>query len=665
MVFVYRKKFFYNFARKFYLMKLSIVIVNYNVEHFLEHCLKSVKKAINNIETEIFVVDNNSVDGSILMLKDKFPEVILIENKKNVGFAKANNQAIKLAKGEYILLLNPDTVVEEDTFTKCLSFMDTHPKAGGLGVKMIDGRGKILKESKRGFPTPWVCFCKMTGLSSLFPKSKRYCGYYMGHLSYEQTNKVDILAGAYMLLRKECLDKCGLLDETFFMYGEDIDLSYRITLAGYDNYYFADTQIIHYKGESTKKGSLNYVYTFYNAMDIFAKKHLKTRSLSFLLKLAIWFRASLAMAKRIFKNAIIPLIDFVCLYISFFYLEKFWATTYWNDPNYYPISYIIMVLPIYALIIQFFVYIFGGYEKKFKPYKLLYGVFTGMIALLVFYSLLPSEERYSRAMVIMCSFLSFFILWIIRKIKQFLLFKAGKTENEYANKYLIIGEKEESQRVANLLKQTNLTPEFIGMVAPKENEDRSYFLGNLSQLEEIIRIYKIGEIIFCAKDLSQSTIIKTMSKLNDSKVKFTIVPEVSNFIIGSNSISTPADAYVISVNVISSEENRRKKRLLDFVFSLLFLLFTWVLVFFYKRPLRAIKNNILVFCAKKTFVGYNYLDGKYNDLPKIKASVLSVTDNIKNISLQEETIHRLNLLYARNYSTKTDVETIIKNIKYL
>ncbi|MDO5760906.1 MAG: glycosyltransferase, partial [Bacteroidota bacterium] len=616
-------------------MKLSIVIVNYNVEHFLEHCLRSVKKAIAGIETEIFVVDNNSVDGSVLMLKEKFPEVILLENKENVGFAKANNQAIRLSKGEYVLLLNPDTVVEEDTFSKCLAFMDKHPKAGGLGVKMIDGQGKILKESKRGFPTPWVCFCKMTGLSSLFPKSKRYCGYYMGHLSYEQTNKVDILAGAYMLLRKECLDKCGLLDETFFMYGEDIDLSYRITLAGYDNYYFADTQIIHYKGESTKKGSLNYVYTFYNAMDIFAKKHLKTRSLSFLLKLAIWFRASLSMIKRIFKNAITPLIDFILLYLSFFYLEKFWALTYWKDPNYYPIDYILVALPLYAIIIQLCVYIFGGYERRFKPYKLLYGVFSGMIVLLVFYSLLPSEERYSRAMVIMCSFLSFFVLWAVRKIKQLLLF--NKTESEYANRYLIIGEKPESERVVNLLKQTNLTPVFIGMVSPLKNEDKHYFLGDISQLEDIIRIYRIGEIIFCAKDLSQSTIITTMSKLNNGKVKFTIVPEVSNFIIGSNSINTPTDAYVISINVICSEENRRKKRLLDIVVSLLFILFSWLLVFLYKKPLRAIKNNFLVLFACKTYVGYNLLDTNYKDLPAIKKSVLSVTDNINNIPLQEET----------------------------
>lgn len=646
-------------------MKLSIVIVNYNVEYFLEHCLQSVFKALKNIEAEVFVVDNNSVDGSIPMLQEKFPEVKLIENKENVGFARANNQAIRISKGEYVLLLNPDTVVEEDTFEKCLAFMDSHPKAGGLGVKMIDGQGKILRESKRGFPTPWVCFCKMSGLSSLFPHSKKYCGYYMGHLPYEETNKVDILAGAFMLLRKECLDKCGLLDETFFMYGEDIDLSYRITLAGYDNYYFADTQIIHYKGESTKKGSLNYVYTFYNAMDIFAKKHMKTRSLSFLLKLAIWFKASFSMMKRIFKNIFLPFIDFVLLYVAFFYLERFWATTYWNNPDYYPSHYTFVAMPLYALIIQFCVYIFGGYEKSFKVYKLLYGVFSGMISLLVFYSLMPAEMRYSRAMVILCSVVSFFVLWITRKVKTMLKSKLESENTENANKYIIVGEYEECERVGDLLKKTNLKPEFIGMVSVKDNADRAYFLGSISQLEDIIRIYKAGEIIFCSKSLSQSTIIGIMSKLNNVNVRFAIAPEVSNFIIGSNSINTPADAYVVSVNAISSEENRRKKRIVDVVFSFVFLLLSPVLLFVYKRPLRALKNNVLVLLAMKTFVGYNIQDKKHNELPRLKDSVFSLSENIKNIDLSKQTLHRLNLLYARNYNVNTDINTIIKNIRYI
>jgi GT2 family glycosyltransferase len=278
-------------------MKLSIVIVNYNVQHFLEQCLHSVRKASENIPTEIFVVDNNSVDGSIAMVKQKFPEVQLIENKKNTGFSFANNQAMRIAKGEYVLLLNPDTVVEEDTFEKVVAFMDAHPNAGGLGVKMLDGKGNFLPESKRGLPTPAVAFYKIFGFSRLFPRSKTFGKYHLGFLDKDKTHEVDILSGAFMLMRKATLDKVGLLDETFFMYGEDIDLSYRIILGGYKNYYFPETRIIHYKGESTKKSSVNYVFVFYKAMVIFANKHFSQNNaklFSFLINIAIYLRAGVA-----------------------------------------------------------------------------------------------------------------------------------------------------------------------------------------------------------------------------------------------------------------------------------------------------------------------------------------------------------------------------------
>lgn len=644
-------------------MKLSIVIVNYNVEHFLEHCLLSVRKAIKNIDAEIFVVDNNSVDSSVNMLKNKFPEVKLIENKENVGFAKANNQAIRISTGEYVLLLNPDTVVEEDTFTKCLSFMDSHIDAGGLGVKMIDGQGKILKESKRGFPTPWVCFCKMTGLASIFPNSKKYCGYYMGHLPYTETNQVYILAGAFMLIRKKTLDEVGLLDETFFMYGEDIDLSYRITKAGWKNYYFADTSIIHYKGESTKKGSLNYVYTFYNAMDIFAKKHLsggQTKIFSLIIKLAIWARATLSFFTRIFNKLALPLLDFLLVYLGFFLLERMWATYYWKDVNYYPLHYIIVAIPIYIIILLLCVYIFGGYSK-FRPYKILYGVFVGMITLLVFYSLVPASLRYSRAMVILGSMLTAIILLV----ERFLLnrIKTGHwTIEENNNSYVIIGDEQETKRVTELLKSTNKSPEFIGLVSNQTEYNRDYFLCSIVQIEDIVRIYKINEVIFCSKSLAQSKIIEIMGLLSNSNIRFTIAPEVTDFIIGSNTINTPADIYIMSVSSISSEDNRRKKRLFDIFVSLIILILAPLIVIFFKKHLTAVKDNLLVLLNCRTFVGYDTKDNKVKELPKIKPALFSSIENIKQEKLDLQTIHRLNLMYANNWSIKKDYDVLIKNI---
>ena len=253
-------------------MKLSIVIVNYNVRFYLEQCLLSVEKALTGVGGEVFVVDNNSTDDSVSYLRGKFPWVRYIENKENVGFSRANNQAIREARGEYVLLLNPDTFIGERTLRECIDFMDKTPKAGMCGVGMLRVDGSFAPESRRGVPTPFVAFCKMTGLGSLFPKSRVFGRYYMQYLNKQSINPIEIVSGAFMFIRKEALDKVGLLDETFFMYGEDIDLSYRVLKAGYQNYYIP-TQILHYKGESTKKESFKYVNAFYKAMVIFFKKH--------------------------------------------------------------------------------------------------------------------------------------------------------------------------------------------------------------------------------------------------------------------------------------------------------------------------------------------------------------------------------------------------------
>ncbi len=253
-------------------MKLSVIIVNYNVKYFLEQCLYSVRAALSGMEAEVFVVDNNSTDDSLAYLQPSFPEVHFIGNSDNPGFAKANNQAIRQSSGEYVLLLNPDTVIGEESLHSLCYFMDEHPEAGAVGVKMLDGHGVFLPESKRSFPTPWVSFCKIFGLARLFPDSKRFARYSLPYLDNDKQHRVDVLAGAFMLMRREALTKVGLLDEAFFMYGEDIDLSYRIVLGGYTNYYIPE-RILHYKGESTKQGDIRYVKAFYGAMLIFYRKY--------------------------------------------------------------------------------------------------------------------------------------------------------------------------------------------------------------------------------------------------------------------------------------------------------------------------------------------------------------------------------------------------------
>ena len=269
-------------------MHLSIIIVNYNVKYFLEQCLYSVKKACRSIEAEIFVVDNNSADGSREYLEPKFPGVIFKWNEVNVGFAKANNSVIKDAKGAVILFLNPDTILPEDCFDKCLGFINSSEKCGALAVRMIDGSGHFLRESKRSFPSPLVSFFKMAGFAKAFPSSKLFSKYYAGHLPENGINVVDVLPGAFFMVKKTVLDRTGSFDENFFMYGEDIDLSYRIQQAGFKNYYFPEITIIHFKGESTQRESRLYIRRFYGAMQLFVNKHYrKKKAILFAMHLSI------------------------------------------------------------------------------------------------------------------------------------------------------------------------------------------------------------------------------------------------------------------------------------------------------------------------------------------------------------------------------------------
>jgi len=285
-------------------LTLSIIIVNYNVKYFLEQCLYSVfKSALKSID--VIVVDNNSTDGSITYLKPLFPQVLFIENKNNPGFAKACNQGLAVAKGEYVLFLNPDTLIAEDTLATCLNFFGFTPSAGAVGVRMVDGSGQFLKESKRSFPGPLTSFFKLSGLTHVFPTSRLFARYYLGHLSASQNQEVDVLAGAFMMMPKRVLESVGSFDEAFFMYGEDVDLSYRIQKEGYKNYYLATTTIIHFKGESTSRGSLNYVRLFYSAMSLFVKKHFsgtKAGVFNAFIHAAIWARAGLSATGLVAKK---------------------------------------------------------------------------------------------------------------------------------------------------------------------------------------------------------------------------------------------------------------------------------------------------------------------------------------------------------------------------
>ncbi len=648
------------------MIKLSVVIVNYNVKHFIEQCLFSVLKASESFECEVFVVDNNSVDGSVTLIKEKFPQVNLIVNKTNTGFSVANNQALKIAKGEYVLLLNPDTVVQEDTFTKILAFMDAHPEAGGLGVKMLDGQGNFAPESKRGLPTPEVAFYKMFGFSRFFPKSKRFGKYHLSYLPEDQLSEIDVMSGAFMLIRKSVLDTIGFLDETFFMYGEDIDLSYRITKAGFKNYYFPETQIIHYKGESTKRSSLNYVVIFYKAMAIFSKKHFSGSNafwFNAMIHFAIFLKAGLALVSRFLKAFTVPIIDFTLITLGLFVIKNIYQQNTGFDVDIYSRKLLSVAFPLYSLVWIIMVYFNGGYDKPIKLLKIIRGILVGTVFILMGYSLLPESLRFSRALILFGTILAMVCFMIMRLLFHFIKLKSYSLSSAKTKRIAIIGEEKEFDRVSALLKETHVNPSFVGFVSAEINgvHNPSY-IGKINQIDEIIKVHQINEIIFCAKDISSQFIINNMLTLVSSGVDFKIAPPESLSIIGSNNVDTAGDLYMIDVNSISKSNNKRNKRLLDIGVSILAILLSPVLFFMQEKKTNYFLNCFNVLFGFYSWVGY----GKNTDksLPEIKRSVLSPSMLLAG-ELDNDKVKLANLRYAKDYKVEKDIIMIWKCRKKL
>jgi len=643
-------------------MKLSVIIVNYNVSAFLEQALASALKAMRGIEGEIFVVDNHSVDNSVAMVKAKFPQVKLIENQDNVGFAKANNQAIRISSGEYVLLLNPDTLVEEDTFSKCIDFMDRTPDCGGLGVKMVDGQGRFLPESKRGIPYPKASFYKLFGLSKLFPKSQKFGAYHATYIGEDETHEVEVLAGAYMMMRKSVLDQVGLLDEDYFMYGEDIDLSYRILKGGYKNYYFPETRIIHYKGESTKKGSLNYVYIFYKAMQIFAKKHFSANNakiFNIAIDAAIWMRASLAALKRIFSRLMLPLLDMLLIFAGLFALSTYWDhNVLYQRHSFFPDFYFYGILPSYTLLWLVAIWLSGGYQKPVNRHKLNRGIVAGTVVILLIYALLPETARFSRAVVVMGAVWSLFAVNALR----YLLAKAKLIEvdtRRTSQRVAIVGGPEECERVLGMVQSMNVPREFIGIVttAPETNGNH-LCIGQLSDLSDLLTIYQINEVIFCAKDIPADQIINWMNRLQDRQLEYKIAPEDSLSLIGSNSIFTSDELYAMPLQSVYQHQFRRQKRTFDVISSIILLLFLVIDIWFVEQKGGYVRNLFDVLLGRKSWVGLR-LTASESEKP-LAPGVLHPADAYPNNAFSDEMLIRLEEIYARNYSVRNDLGIMTK-----
>ncbi len=648
-------------------MQLSIVIVSYNVRYFLEQCLLSVERATEGMETETWVVDNNSADGTVDLVRERFPRVRLIANPRNPGFAVANNQAIRQARGRYVLLLNPDTVVQEDTFRKCYDFAEERPRLGGLGVAMMDGSGRYLPESKRGLPTPWVAFTKAFGLARLFPRSRRFGQYHLGYLDRDRVHEIDVLSGAFMWMRRSALDEVGLLDEAFFMYGEDIDLSYRLTQGGYANYYYPETQIIHYKGESTKRGSLNYVRVFYQAMIIFARKHFtgsRGRLLVMMMRAAVYLRAALTVVQQAARRIGYPVADTVGIYLGLVVLKRLWSAYHFGDVGYFPDYIHYLHFPAYTLLWTGGIFLGGGYDRPYDYGRLLRILGGATVLLLAIYGLLPETLRPSRALLVLGA--AWAMGWTLSLRVGTHLLRYGSLSESDERRLLIVGTAQETERALSLLQQAGARRNYLGRVHPRTcappPTGAADHIGSSERLTELVPLYRAEELLFCSADLDNSRIQAWMRELGP-RLEYRILPEASRSIIGSHRPDRRATLYTLDVNLrISDPTQQRGKWLLDRLTALLLLLSYPLTVWPVGEKLGFLKNILAVLLARKSWVGYHPGDPESGLLPPIRDGVLYPGMGQR---VPGETAHHLNVLYARDYRPADDLRLMADHFSRL
>lgn len=644
---------------------LHIVIVNYNVKHYLRQCLQSVFASDYPADMlDVWVVDNNSTDGSVEMLRQSFPQVHLIANNDNPGFAFANNQAIRqiskssstIDRGqEYLLLLNPDTLVQADTLSTSTTFLSTHPEAGALCVKMLNAQGQFLRESKRGFPSPATSFFKISGLIRLFPHHPTIAAYYMGHLSDDAVNPIDILPGAYIMTRLSVIDQVGLLDEEYFMFGEDIDFSWRIRLAGYKNYYLPTTRILHYKGESTSHASLNYVYSFYNAMAIFTRHYFSTsraKLFNTLIHTAIWLRATLSFLQRIARALLLPLLDFAASLTGFFLIKNIWATLWATNVHYYAPQYTLVVLPLYVLILLTTMFLAGGYDRPLRLPNLLRGLLSGTALLLIFYSLIPESLRYSRAIILFGSLWTIFSTLSIRLILNLIGFQQYGLLPPKKRKYLIIANPPEQQRIASIMAQSGVLASSVHVVQPAQFDFATPALP-----------HPIDELIFSLTDVPVASLLDTSSVLSSSHLSFRTAPSGSDVILGSNYTRSPEQLFSSSITAIDTKTNRRSKRLFDIVTSTILIVLSPILFPFQQSKGTFYPHLFTVLIGRRTWVSYTchlQPSSATTSLPRLRPGVLCPSDRYPWAQCPE--VDSLNAAYADKYSVLTDLSILTLNL---
>lgn len=669
-------------------MDLSVIIVNYNVRQFLENALASIQRASEGLSVEIIVVDNASDDGSVEMVRTKFPSVCLIENRQNVGFAKANNMALKQASGDHVLFINPDTVVQEDTFHVMLQFFRDTLDAGLAGCKILNPDGSFQLPCRRSFPTPWVAFTKIFGLSALFPRSKIFGRYNLTYLSPDETYDVEAISGSFMMISREALERVGGFDETFFMYGEDLDLCYRVSQSGLKVYYVHSTKIIHFKGESTRRSELDEIRLFYGAMQQFVEKHFSSSFIAeFFLTVGIVIRAWFAFIAKGSRTFALALTDFVFINIALLAGAYVYRGHFFTFPSYaYPTVYIVP-----AGIIIMLIYLSGAYTTQRNSLTRVFSSVIGgyiIISAIVFFA---KEFAFSRAVVLIAGAISLVVLPGWRVILRYLGSRGNRAGSLFGTRTLIVGTGPSAQEVLRKLRaRVEGGYDVMGFIAINRREIGEKIaglevIGSIDNVGKVISERRIGEVIFSTDGVSYADILSVIARSNDRSVSYRLVPGSLEAIVGKTRIDELDTLPLVEIEYnLRKPVNRILKRSFDIIGAMLLLLTVFPFVQLQRaltssKPDGAIVKRILllphVFTGKLSFVGRPLSDGN-GDIewgsrqgsahahlgPRGLTGLVQIN---RRDDLNAGEVEKYKLYYAKNHSIGLDLEIMMKSLLLL
>ncbi|MBI2428802.1 MAG: glycosyltransferase [Ignavibacteriales bacterium] len=658
-------------------MDISVIIVNYNVREFLSNALTSLYTSLEGFQSEIFVVDNASDDGSVEMVSKNFPHVRLIANKTNVGFAKANNQALVQSKGKYILLINPDTLVQENTVRELIKFFETHDNAGMTGCKILNPDGTLQLACRRSFPTPWTAFTKTFGLSALFPTSKLFARYNLTYLDPDQAYEVDAISGSFMMVKREVVEKIGGLDETFFMYGEDLDWCYRVQHSGWKVYYVPTTSIIHYKGESTKRSDIDELKVFYNAMRLFVRKH-HTGSPFFewFIYSGIYMRKFIADIARFARPLSVAALDMLIVVATLLVGEYVRKSDLFTLPQYaYPW---VFIFP--ALIVSTALLLNGVYaEHKLSISRSFASVFSAFVVIAAIVAF-EKDFAFSRMIMLISAGLSLITIPGWRLALRLMGFGENSSRATlFGRRTLIVGIEQPGQDVLKKLRARagggysvvgfiDITRKRIG-----ERIANTEILGSIETMGKVIEEYRISDVIFSSNAVSYSSILNIIANNKNRFVNFRLVPNNIEVIIGKASIDQLDDIPFIDIDYnIGKIGNRVIKRVFDIAASLCFLICIAPFVYFTRILFRLQPKGIVrttlqmpsVLMGRVSIVGY-YTNGAIpqKNIYHGKPGITGLIHIQANKNLTQDEIEQFDLYYAKNQSFMLDLEIIVKSLQ--